>query len=65
MILATNNGLVLESGFTLAIVDANGKIVTQGDIVKQSIFDALSAQVIRSICSQFTALNESDFKKSA
>ncbi len=65
MILATNNGLVLENGCSLAIVDANGKIVTQGDDIQQKIFEALSVQVVRSICSQFTALNESDFKKSA
>ena len=65
MISATNTGLKLENGYSLALVDKNGNIVRKGDNVSKEIFDAMSVQVVKSICSRFTAINEADFKKSA
>lgn len=65
MISATNNSLCLEKGYSLAIVDHNGKVIRQGDNLNKDIFDALSAQVVKSICSRFTAINEADFKRVA
>lgn len=65
MISATNTGLKLENGYSLALVDKNGNVVRQGNDVNKEVFDAMSAQVVKSICSRFTAINEADFKKTA
>ncbi|MEP1445555.1 MAG: hypothetical protein ABJK37_05475 [Paraglaciecola sp.] len=65
MISATNTGLKVENGYSLALVDKNGNVIRQGSNVNKEIFDALSAQVVKRVCSRFTAINEADFKKSA
>lgn len=65
MISATNTGLKVEKGYSLALVDKNGNVVRQGNDVNKEVFDALSTQVVKTICSRFTAINEADFKKSA
>lgn len=65
MITSTNSGLKIKDGYFLALIDKNGNVVRQGIDVNKEIFDALSAQVVKSVCSRFTAINEADFKKSA
>ena len=65
MVSANNTCLKIENGYSLALIDKNGKIICQGSKVNKEIFNAISAQVVKSICSQFTAINEAEFKKTA
>ncbi len=65
LIKASNSELLLAPGYSLAIIDENGKIVRQGPGVRTEVFDAMSAQVIKRFCEKFRGFTEADFKKSA
>ncbi|MEZ9370464.1 hypothetical protein AB4140_16810 [Shewanella sp. 10N.286.51.B2] len=48
--------------YRLAIVDKDGQVIWQGHVVKQTIFDAMTNQVIRQFCKRFNAFNKEDFR---
>lgn len=60
MITSTNNELVLPKGVSLALVDANGKILEQDDKVKADIFEAMKREVARFVVSGFKTLTKND-----
>lgn len=59
---ATNQGLILQEGLQLAVIDVEGNVQVQGDLVSTAIFQAMTAQVIEQFCSRFTAFTKDDFK---
>lgn len=65
LIKSSSNELIVAKGFYLAIVDEQGLIIRKGDSISNEVFNAVSAQVVKSLCSRFTGLNENDFKKTA
>ena len=62
LITATSNSLVLANGFTLAILDKNGKVIKEGSDVSLNVFEAMSDTVVRHFCKNFTGFAEADFK---
>lgn len=60
IIRSTNTKLVLPEGVSLALVDANGKILEQGDKVKADVFDAMKRFVIDELLSGERPLNATD-----
>lgn len=61
-ISANNDSLVLSNGFTLAILDRNGKVIRQGSDVTSHVFEAMTNIVVRRFCENFTGFAEADFK---
>ena len=61
-IKATNQGLLLEEGQQLALLDMYGNVLEKGDVVSTVIFEAMTTQVIEQFCSRFTAFTKDDFK---
>ncbi|BBW91959.1 hypothetical protein PS1M3_20460 [Pseudoalteromonas sp. PS1M3] len=61
-ISANDDSLVLSNGFTLAILDTNGKVIQEGSDVTLNVFEAMTNIVVRRFCENFTGFTEADFK---
>ena len=60
MIESTNTELVLPEGVKLALIDANGKILEQGDSVKKLAFEAVKSEAVRCIMGRGRRLTKHD-----
>ena len=60
IIRSTNTKLVLPEGVSLALVDANGKVLEQGDKVEADVFDAMKVFVVEKILRGARPLNATD-----
>jgi hypothetical protein len=60
MITSTNMGLVLPEGVSLALVDANGKILKQGKEVESEVFEAMKSEAVRFVTDGFKPLTKHD-----
>jgi hypothetical protein len=63
LISSSNDKLQIAPGFSLAIIDENGRIIRQGNSVSDDVFNAMKTQVIERFCSRFSAFTETDFKE--
>lgn len=60
MITSTNTKLVLPEGVSLALVDANGKILKQGKEVESEVFEAVVDEAVRCVMGRGQKLSKHD-----
>jgi hypothetical protein len=60
IIRCTNTELVLPEGVSLALVDANGKILKQGKEVEADVFEAMKDEAVNCIMGRGIRLTKHD-----